>query len=111
MIVAGADGCHDGWVWCKLDTESGQTSVELVDVAQVIQHRPENLMYLAIDIPSGLMDGKRACDLEARKLLGQPRGSSVFPAPCRGVLNASCHEEACSISFQLTGKRIPRQCW
>ena len=40
-----------------------------------------------IDIPIGLAaSGPRTCDLEARRLLGRPRASSVFPAPTRALL-------------------------
>jgi predicted RNase H-like nuclease len=40
-----------------------------------------------IDIPIGLPAvGPRACDLQARRLLGSPRASSVFPAPARALL-------------------------
>ena len=53
---------------------------------------------IAIDIPIGLLDvyvpGGRDCDREARKLLGQPRGSSVFSAPSRASLGARNYDEA-----------------
>src|ERR1700680_2132691 len=57
---------------------------------------------IAIDIPVGLSDsyevGGRLCDRAARKLLGRPRGSSVFPAPIRPVLAAKTYQEACCLS-------------
>jgi predicted RNase H-like nuclease len=67
---------------------------------------------LAIDIPIGLAEaGARACDLEARRVLGRPRNSSVFPAPLRRVLEAHSWEEACAIRKQIDGVRMSKQAW
>jgi len=59
-----------------------------------LRNKPDDLAVLAIDIPIGLLDGPRACDKAARKLLGQPRGSSVFPALSRPALGAQTYPEA-----------------
>lgn len=48
-----------------------------------------------IDIPIGLLDTPRQCDIAARKLLGQ-RKSSVFPAPSRHLLGAAHYRGQCS---------------
>ena len=57
-----------------------------------------------IDIPIGLLDGPRACDLAARTLLG-PRRSSVFPAPPRRLLRARRYAGQCSIQlWNILGK-------
>lgn len=65
---------------------------------------------LGVDIPIGLADeGARHCDKEARRVLGQPRASSVFPAPIRPVLAAECWEEACTIRERAAGKRMSKQ--
>ncbi len=67
---------------------------------------------IAIDVPIGLTDsGPRACDREARRLLGRPRASSVFPAPIRAVLAARSWEEACAIRKHAEGKRMSKQAW
>lgn len=67
---------------------------------------------LALDIPIGLPEiGSRACDLQARKLLGRGRASSVFPAPIRPLLAASSHREASDIRYAVEGKRLPIQAW
>jgi predicted RNase H-like nuclease len=42
-------------------------------------------------------------------LLGQPRGASVFAAPCRAALTATNHAEASSINRQRTGRGLSRQ--
>jgi predicted RNase H-like nuclease len=54
---------------------------------------------IAMNIPIGLLDdpakGGRGCDRQARKVLGKPRGNSVFSPPTRSSLNCSTFEEAC----------------
>jgi predicted RNase H-like nuclease len=59
-------------------------------------------------MPIGLMDGgsvERRCDQEARALLGRPRASSVFRAPCRPALEAidQGHAAACAINRHASG--------
>jgi predicted RNase H-like nuclease len=67
---------------------------------------------IGIDIPIGLTDcGPRDCDREARRVLGRPRASSVFPAPIRAVLAARSWEEACAIRRRVEGKRMSKQAW
>lgn len=111
MFVAGADGCPAGWVWFKVELPSHVTSVEVVELPGLLKNRPSDLACVGIDIPIGLLDGTRACDTAARKLLGQPRGSSVFPAPCRSALQAGTYEQASAINQQKTGRRLNRQAW
>ena len=83
MFVAGIDGCRGGWVSFRVDLASQNTPVELIDLSSILTGKPDDPAILAIDIPIGLLDGSRACDKAARKLLGQPRGTSVFAAPCK----------------------------
>jgi predicted RNase H-like nuclease len=64
---------------------------------------------VGIDMPIGLSDAQpRACDVEARSLLG-PRRSSVFPAPVRSVLGAASYADACARSFAACGKKLSVQ--
>ena len=76
-----------------------------------MRNKLEDVAILAIDIPIGLLEGTRACDKAARKLLGQPRGSSVFPAPCRPALAAQTYAEASSINRQKTTRGLSQQAW
>src|SRR5262249_18309552 len=65
---------------------------------------------VAIDVPIGLLGcGPRACDVAARKLLGRPRASSVFPAPCRAALDAASYREASARSYAATGRYLQKQ--
>jgi predicted RNase H-like nuclease len=67
---------------------------------------------IALDVPIGLPDrGSRDCDVAARRLLGPGRGSSVFPAPIRPVLEACSHGEACAIRESVEEKRLSIQSW
>ena len=67
---------------------------------------------VAIDMPIGLSEaGPRRCDQEARRFLGHPRGSSVFPAPIRPMLQAPDYGEACAIGRATDGRALSRQAW
>ena len=111
MFVAGADGCRapQGWVCFNVNVTSLATSVVVIELRSLLNNRPSDLAFLGIDIPIGLLDGSRACDKAARKLLGQPRGAAVFPAPCRATLTAKNHTEANAINRQKTGKGLSQQ--
>jgi predicted RNase H-like nuclease len=85
--------------------------VEVIDLPSWLRNRPPKLACLAIDIPIGLLDGSRVCDKEARRLLGQPRGTSVFAAPCRAALLASSHSAASAVNRQTTGRGLTIQAW
>jgi predicted RNase H-like nuclease len=98
--VIGVDGTNGGWIVAA--RASGTIAcwrIARFDELFLESARPR---VVAIDIPIGLPDhGSRACDLEARKLLGQPRGSSVFPAPTRTLLAQKSYP----------GKGISKQAW
>ncbi len=111
MFVAGIDGCRGGWVSFKVDLASLGISVELIDLPSILRNKPEDLAILAIDIPIGLLDGSRACDKAARRLLGQPRGTSVFAAPCRASLSAKNHPAATATNLRVTGRGLSQQAW
>lgn len=90
---------------------SGSLSVTVVPCLDdlVAPLESGDLTAVAIDIPIGLATaGPRACDREARRLLG-PRRSSVFPAPVRAVLAAESYAEACAISRAVCGKALSKQ--
>jgi predicted RNase H-like nuclease len=109
VFVAGVDGCRAGWIAFEVELPSLATSVEVIDLPAWLRKRPPELAYLAIDIPIGLPNGSRACDKEARRLLGQPRGTSVFAAPCRAALPAETHAEASTINRAKTGRGLSQQ--
>lgn len=80
------------------------------DLGPVFARAEARGALIAIDIPIGLSDlGPRACDVEARRRLGRPRASSVFPAPCRAALHATTYREVCALSRRTLGVAMSRQ--
>ena len=104
-------GIVRSWVSFKVDLTSLDTSVEPVDVPSILRDKPDDLAILGIDIPIGLLEGSRACDKAARERLGQPRGTSVFAAPCRAALSAKNHAAATATNLRTTGRGLSQQAW
>jgi predicted RNase H-like nuclease len=109
VFVAGVDGCPAGWIAFKVELPSRVTSVEVIDLPAWLKKPPPELACLGIDIPIGLLDSSRACDKEARRLLRQPRGTSVFATPCRAALTAKTHAEASAVNRQKTRRGLSQQ--
>lgn len=110
--IAGADGCKKGWFRVSRETETGELRFDLVERALDLVEASPRPEILAIDIPIGLPEaGSRDCDLQARKRLGWPRQTSVFPAPIRPALCAETHEEASRITEGQDGRRVSVQAW
>lgn len=90
------------------DGSTGLGRWSLERLAEVV--RLPGLEAAIIDIPVGLLEsGDRDCDLEARRLLGWPRGASIFPAPLRGMLAATSYQQAQLIRRRLEGRGYSRQ--
>lgn len=107
-MLAGVDGIKNGWIAAILH-EDGSTEVLTFPTFRSLKE-DTTLASIVIDIPIGLPDyGARACDQEARRLLGQPRRSSVFPAPIRSMLTAHDWEDACRIRWEREGKKCSKQ--
>ena len=105
--MLGVDGCPGGWIGARLDG-AAVTWHLLPDATSVLALAVD---AVAIDIPIGLPDhAARACDTAARRLLGR-RGTTVFTAPVRAVLDATSYAEACELSRRQAGRAISRQTW
>ena len=103
------DGCRAGWIAIALDERGAHSHLVASSIAEVARRHPAGL--LLVDIPIGLRDAEpdeRRCDLEARALLG-PRGSSVFPAPCRAAIGLSTYREASAENHRRTGRHLSKQ--
>ena len=112
MKFFGIDGCKAGWVYVELD-DQGQWSLDVVKT-EALAEIASNSRLALIDIPIGLLEGDgphRQCDVEARKVLGWPRSSSVFAAPSRQAVYAHGYREACDRNFAALGRKISRQAW
>ncbi|MGN6244017.1 MAG: DUF429 domain-containing protein [Motilibacteraceae bacterium] len=111
--VLGVDGCRGGWYVAEVAVDGSGTargvrfSVEPT-FEDVLDRGAE---VIAVDMPVGLAaDGSREADVLARRLLSS-RGSSVFPAPVRAVLEAGDYDEARRLSMTAHGKSLSRQTW
>ena len=110
MVYTGVDACKTGWFAVMLGEGHDWQVAIFPDIFSLWKHCKGSKLIL-IDIPIGLRQGsseKRACDEEARRLLGVRRGTSVFPVPCREVIYADM-EEASKLSERITGKKLSKQ--
>jgi predicted RNase H-like nuclease len=111
--LLGIDGCRGGWVVATSDERFSDLSFAVVaDLEPLVARAERGEALVAIDMPIGLCDdGPRACDLQARRLLGRPRASSVFPAPCRAALAATTYRRACGLSRKTLGVALTIECF
>jgi predicted RNase H-like nuclease len=113
VTVAGADGCPGGWVVVSATSAAGALEVQDVRVVPdfaALLEATSGCAALSVDIPIGLAeDGERRADYAARKRLGAPRSSSVFPCPARLLLAASSYPEANALSWSTLGKGLAAQ--
>jgi predicted RNase H-like nuclease len=105
----GVDGCKAGWFYvasdgrlkkCGIVSSVSDVFTRFVDISEVI-----------IDIPIGLYNADaepRPCDVQSRRFI-KPRGSTIFPAPLRPCLMPDDYILACSVSEQLSGKKVSKQ--
>ncbi len=106
LSVAGIDGCRAGWVVVRRD---GTGRFEAPLVVAALDDLPATDM-IVIDIPIGLPEsGRRACDLEARAMLGKRR-SSVFTGVRRPLLAMTSYEAA-NAWGKRDGEGLTRQMW
>ncbi|MGH8178985.1 MAG: DUF429 domain-containing protein [Steroidobacter sp.] len=106
-LIAGVDGCREGWLAV---VQRGRELRAFIapDLNVLLSAIPDAL--IAIDIPIGLPDrGSRDCDLQARKLLGRPRSSSVFPAPIRACLEDAEYSSLCALHRRIDGRGLTKQ--
>ena len=100
------DGCPAGWFYFALDA-TGEYCYGIVEDLHAITHRANRRDRVLVEIPIGLRDGPRCCDLLARRRLGRRR-FSVFPAPARAALEAVRYDDACRRNQEATGKKLSR---
>lgn len=112
-VTRGLDGCADGWVVVTLT--DGQVSD--VEVAADLDAVVDDGATVGVDMPIGLLDAPvRAADAAARRRL-PGRGSSIFNAPPRAVLDGYLtgevidHATASARCRATIGKGISQQSW
>ena len=103
MKALGADGCRGGWVVVSRDRVAVLPRLDAV-VADA------TIVVVGVDMPIGLpREWLRDADRQARRLLGRPRSSSVFPTPPRSLLTATTYAEANQRSWSELGRGMTRQ--
>ena len=115
--VVGLDGCAGGWFAVWADPDAAVLKHELYDDVDEMFAAHGDADRLLVDIPIGVTnDGARACDKTAREMLGI-RGVSVFPAPCRAVVeyrqetDDASYERANELQNEQLGSGISQQAW
>lgn len=108
----GVDGCPGGWVGVFADMNGLEPPGRRVfeDFQAVLDFGAQ---ITAVDMPIGFQDapgpsGMRACEREARALLG-PRRSSIFPSPLRDALYTDTYEAANAANRAAGGKGLSKQ--
>lgn len=112
--LAGVVPYAKGWLVAsaKLQgiTMSSEEPQVFLNIIDVLDYKPA-YQVIALFAPIGLLDdptaGGRHCDRDARKLLGQPRSSSIASAPARPVLQCQSFAEAA----QANGGRLSPVRW
>ena len=110
MKFVGVDACKKGWFVVALDRQ-GKWNTGVFNTIGDFWKSFLNASLILIDMPIGLPYlGKRECDTQTRKILGQ-RAASVFPVPCREALHANTYKQACRINRQKLGVQLSIQTW
>jgi len=108
-LFVGVDGCKAGWLAIAV-TEKGKWHMGIHPDIGTLWNNYSDASLILIDIPIGLPDKEpysRACDMTARRLLGQPRASSVFPVPCWQAVREKPHAKW--VNHRTTGKKLTKQ--
>jgi predicted RNase H-like nuclease len=116
--LAGVVPCPGGWLVLPARLLTATIVAEepfvVPALAEVLDYRPA-FTTMVIDAPIGLPDlpfgGWRACDREARELLGWPRRSAIAPVPSREALYTGSFEAARRAEPWLTPLAYRRFRW
>jgi predicted RNase H-like nuclease len=111
-FVLGLDGCRAGWCGVMIEVRDGGVRPLGAEIFPTFASAlGTGARVIAIDIPIGLLDvpGQRTCDHEARRLLGRPGSSSVFPPPSRRASAVREYWEASAVNLDVAGSRLTRQ--
>jgi predicted RNase H-like nuclease len=111
MKFIGVDGCKIGWFYTAI-TQENDWEIGVSEHIEKLWETHKDASLILVDIPIGLpFNEPRTCDLDARKLMGKGKTSTVFPPSCRETLSAETYEEACEINKKVLGKKISLQAY
>lgn len=113
-LVAGVKPCSTGWLVAVAKLHGTTFAPEEPQVIEtfidVLDQRPA-FATIAVNAPIGLLDvyepGGRACDKEARALIGSRRGAAIQSAPIRSQVDEGSNGAADGLSA-VTRKLLPR---
>lgn len=108
MIVVGVDGCKSGWVAASWNTRKQTMDISVHATFSGLLNVFKSAKAIAVDIPIGLIEDQRACDVQARSKL-KCRKSSVFPAPDPRVIHFTEYHVAKEYLERASGKSISAQ--
>jgi len=112
MKIVGVDGCRGRWLAVAMDNDTSSIAASIHATPDALLQDYPDAAAIALDMPIGLTcKDPRECDIAARRLLGWPRSSSVFPAPIRPALSALSREEADRITREQDGRGVGCQAW
>ncbi len=117
-MLAGVVPCPGGWLVVPARLAAVTVVVEealvLRTLAEVLDYKPK-FDAAAIHAPVGFFDEPttpyRACDAEARDMIGWPRLVTIRPVPSRRALRAATREEALELEPWLTKDDLRRFRW
>lgn len=113
MAVLGVDGTPDGWLAVRYGGDGYESAARYDDIESLWDAEDDPGTVL-IDVPIGLEEASsepRKCDACARRNLGAPRSSSVFPVPVRAAVHAPDYGTAKATQERLTGGSLGTQSW
>ena len=113
MTYIGADGCPDGWL-AVMYSDEGYEGASFYENIEMLHTDNSDATRILVDLPIGLREADntpRRCDTAARKKLGSPRSSSVFPTPIREASREGSYEDAKRVQESKTEGSLNTQTW
>ena len=105
----GVDGCPAGWIVAQApDLETAPRFWVAKSFRDILSEVPKRSL-ICIDVPIGLSDRARACDAEARRMLGPRRACSVFTPPCRAAIAGRDAAGIRDINVRVTSRSLSAQ--
>lgn len=109
-LHVGVDGCAAGWF--AVTERLGKIEFGVFGAMHELLTAHSRAQLILVDIPIGLPSSTcnaRPCDAAARKELGAPRASSVFPAPGRTAIEALNFAAAQAANKAELGRSLSKQ--
>jgi predicted RNase H-like nuclease len=107
-LLAGVEPCRGGWLVASAKLQGIQLHPQEPEIittfTDVLDYKPAFqiiALHMPIGLPSAPSPGGRACDRDARKLLGWPRAGAILSPPVRKALKAKSYDDAWEISGGL----------